>query len=186
MNRKEASLSTLRIQIFFCTPISNAFNIVSNFVTGDESGFAETKPLATIVYVHGESYEWNSGNPYDGSILAAHGNVIVVTINFRLGVLGMKFAKISRRLLLYVTLFNLTPFRPFPSQAFWKRVPREAPRETSASWIWWPVCIGCERICQHSMAIRQRWHWWAMVLGRLWLISWLCPRWPAILLAVRF
>lgn len=44
--------------------------------------------MATIVYVHGESYEWNSGNPYDGSILAAHGNVIVVTINFRLGVLG--------------------------------------------------------------------------------------------------
>lgn len=46
------------------------------------------RALATIVYIHGESYEWNSGNPYDGSILAAHGNVIVVTINFRLGVLG--------------------------------------------------------------------------------------------------
>lgn len=55
---------------------------------GDENGFGNGKPLATIVYVHGESYEWNSGNPYDGSILAAHGNVIVVTINFRLGVLG--------------------------------------------------------------------------------------------------
>lgn len=47
--------------------------------------------MATVVYVHGESYEWNSGNPYDGSILAAHGNVIVVTINFRLGVLGRHF-----------------------------------------------------------------------------------------------
>lgn len=47
--------------------------------------------MATIVYVHGESYEWNSGNPYDGSVLAAHGNVIVVTINFRLGVLGKFF-----------------------------------------------------------------------------------------------
>lgn len=43
---------------------------------------------ATIVYIHGESYEWNSGNPYDGSILASTGNVILVTINFRLGVLG--------------------------------------------------------------------------------------------------
>lgn len=40
------------------------------------------------MYIHGESFEWNSGNPYDGSILAAHGNIIVVTINFRLGVLG--------------------------------------------------------------------------------------------------
>uniref|UniRef100_A0A182XW06 Carboxylesterase type B domain-containing protein n=1 Tax=Anopheles stephensi TaxID=30069 RepID=A0A182XW06_ANOST len=34
------------------------------------------------------SYEWNSGNHYDGSTLAMNGNVIVVTINFRLGVLG--------------------------------------------------------------------------------------------------
>lgn len=47
--------------------------------------------MAAIVYVHGESYEWNSGNPYDGSVLAAHGNVIVVTINFRLGILGKLF-----------------------------------------------------------------------------------------------
>lgn len=54
--------------------------------------------MATIVYVHGESYEWNSGNPYDGSVLAAHGNVIVVTINFRLGVLGKSF----------LSLFSLT------------------------------------------------------------------------------
>lgn len=41
-----------------------------------------------IVFIHGESYEWNSGNPYDGSILASYGDVVVVTINFRLGVLG--------------------------------------------------------------------------------------------------
>lgn len=73
------------------------------FYFTDETGDASTsstsstsssaKKLSTIVYIHGESYEWNSGNPYDGSILAAHGNVIVVTINFRLGVLG-KFVRI--------------------------------------------------------------------------------------------
>lgn len=50
-----------------------------------------SKPLPAIVYIHGESFEWNSGNPYDGSILAAHGNVIVITINFRLGVLGKMY-----------------------------------------------------------------------------------------------
>ncbi|XP_044727128.1 neuroligin-4, Y-linked [Chrysoperla carnea] len=44
--------------------------------------------LPCILYVHGESYEWNSGNPYDGTVLASLGHVIVVTINFRLGVLG--------------------------------------------------------------------------------------------------
>ncbi|KAH8305496.1 hypothetical protein KR018_012247 [Drosophila ironensis] len=53
----------------------------------DTSGEAKTK-LSTVVFIHGESYDWNSGNPYDGSELAAHGNVIVVTINFRLGIFG--------------------------------------------------------------------------------------------------
>lgn len=41
-----------------------------------------------MVFVHGESYEWNSGNPYDGSVLASYGQVLVVTINYRLGILG--------------------------------------------------------------------------------------------------
>ncbi|XP_067118597.1 neuroligin-4, X-linked-like isoform X1 [Centruroides vittatus] len=44
--------------------------------------------LPVMVYIHGESYEWNSGNPYDGSVLASFGSVVVVTINYRLGVLG--------------------------------------------------------------------------------------------------
>ena len=55
----------------------------------DESGASIDKPMATLVYIHGESYEWNSGNLYDGTVLAAHSNIIVVTINFRLGILGM-------------------------------------------------------------------------------------------------
>lgn len=41
-----------------------------------------------MVFIHGESFEWNSGNPYDGSVLAAYGKVIVITFNFRLGILG--------------------------------------------------------------------------------------------------
>ncbi|KAL2744786.1 hypothetical protein V1477_007328 [Vespula maculifrons] len=41
-----------------------------------------------MVFIHGESYEWNSGNPYDGTVLTAYGNVVFVTINFRLGILG--------------------------------------------------------------------------------------------------
>ena len=40
------------------------------------------------MFIHGESYEWNSGNPYDGSVLASYGQVIVVTLNYRLGLLG--------------------------------------------------------------------------------------------------
>lgn len=46
-----------------------------------------------IIYIHGESYEWNSGNPYDGSVLASYGQVIVVTLNYRLGILGKFYFK---------------------------------------------------------------------------------------------
>lgn len=41
-----------------------------------------------MVFIHGESYEWNGGNAYDGSVLASYGQVIVVTLNYRLGILG--------------------------------------------------------------------------------------------------
>lgn len=41
-----------------------------------------------MVFIHGESFEWNSGNAYDGSVLASYGQVIVVTLNYRLGVFG--------------------------------------------------------------------------------------------------
>ncbi|XP_037033533.1 neuroligin-1-like isoform X3 [Bradysia coprophila] len=45
-------------------------------------------PYAVFFYVHGESFEYGSGNPYDGSVLASYGHIIVITVNFRLGILG--------------------------------------------------------------------------------------------------
>ncbi|XP_050389898.1 neuroligin-4, X-linked isoform X2 [Patella vulgata] len=48
----------------------------------------ETSPFAVMVFVHGESYDTGTGNAYDGSVLASYGNVIVVTLNYRVGVLG--------------------------------------------------------------------------------------------------
>lgn len=51
-----------------------------------------------MVYIHGESYEWNSGNPYDGTNLASFGKVVVVTLNFRLGIFG-KFLPITQIIL---------------------------------------------------------------------------------------
>ena len=41
-----------------------------------------------IVFIHGDSYEWGSGNLYDASVLASVGQVVVVTLNYRLGILG--------------------------------------------------------------------------------------------------
>uniref|UniRef100_A0A4W3H4N3 Carboxylesterase type B domain-containing protein n=1 Tax=Callorhinchus milii TaxID=7868 RepID=A0A4W3H4N3_CALMI len=45
-------------------------------------------PKPVMVYIHGGSYIESTGNLIDGSILASYGNVIVVTLNYRLGVLG--------------------------------------------------------------------------------------------------
>lgn len=44
-----------------------------------------------LVFVHGESYEWSSGNPYDGAVFASYAGLVVVTINYRLGILGEFF-----------------------------------------------------------------------------------------------
>uniref|UniRef100_A0A671LNA6 Neuroligin-4, X-linked-like n=1 Tax=Sinocyclocheilus anshuiensis TaxID=1608454 RepID=A0A671LNA6_9TELE len=49
----------------------------------DDTGL---KPV--MVYIHSGSYVEGTGNMIDGSILASYGNVIVVTVNYRLGVLG--------------------------------------------------------------------------------------------------
>ena len=44
--------------------------------------------LPVVVFVHGDDFEMGTGNAYDGSVLAAYGHVVVITINYRLGVLG--------------------------------------------------------------------------------------------------
>lgn len=59
-----------------------------NFLIFVSEGLRQSPKFPVIIYIHGESYEWNSGNPYDGSILASYGQVIVVTLNYRLGALG--------------------------------------------------------------------------------------------------
>lgn len=62
-------------------------NIYAPIQVGSRDGAGPAK-YPVMVFVHGESYEWNSGNPYDGSILASYGQILVVTINYRLGILG--------------------------------------------------------------------------------------------------
>lgn len=38
-----------------------------------------------------------TGNMIDGSVLASYGNVIVITLNYRVGVLGMVLCQVPRR-----------------------------------------------------------------------------------------
>lgn len=40
-----------------------------------------------MVWIHGGAYRYGSGTEYDGRVFAQEG-VVVVTINYRLGVLG--------------------------------------------------------------------------------------------------
>lgn len=49
---------------------------------------SDSSLLPVAMFVHGESYDFGTGNAYDGSVMAAYGQIIVVTINYRLGVFG--------------------------------------------------------------------------------------------------
>lgn len=63
-------------------------NNCQTFVLSDIRDSGGPKPV--MVYIHGGSYMEGTGNLYDGSVLASYGNVIVITVNYRLGVLGKK------------------------------------------------------------------------------------------------
>jgi len=60
--------------------------------------------LSVIVLVHGESYDIGSGNAYDASVLAVLGRLVVITLNYRLGILGN-----NRTVTWYSVLSYFTP-----------------------------------------------------------------------------
>lgn len=52
------------------------------------SDIRDRRKKPVMLFIHGGSYMEGTGNMFDASVLAAYGNVIVVTMNYRLGVLG--------------------------------------------------------------------------------------------------
>uniref|UniRef100_A0A0K0E037 COesterase domain-containing protein n=1 Tax=Strongyloides stercoralis TaxID=6248 RepID=A0A0K0E037_STRER len=48
----------------------------------------EKELIPALLIVHGDDYNWNSGNPYNGSLLAAYSQIAVITLNYRLGPFG--------------------------------------------------------------------------------------------------
>lgn len=44
--------------------------------------------LPVMVVVHGDEYGWGAGNAFNGTTLASYGQIIIVTLNYRLGVFG--------------------------------------------------------------------------------------------------
>lgn len=55
----------------------------------------EDKLLPVLVFIHGEDFGYGSGNPYDPSMLVSQGNIVAVTLNYRLGILGKMLLFIS-------------------------------------------------------------------------------------------
>ncbi|XP_055012326.1 neuroligin-2a isoform X5 [Boleophthalmus pectinirostris] len=55
---------------------------------GDDVDIRDRRKKPVMMFLHGGSYMEGTGNMFDASVLAAYGNVIVVTLNYRLGVLG--------------------------------------------------------------------------------------------------
>lgn len=51
-----------------------------------------------VVFIHGSSYSWGSGNIHDGSVFASLGKIVVVTLNYRLGILGFLNPNVERLL----------------------------------------------------------------------------------------
>jgi para-nitrobenzyl esterase len=49
---------------------------------------ADSSRRPVMVWIHGGAYTIGSGDMYDGTALARRGDVVVVTLNYRLGVLG--------------------------------------------------------------------------------------------------
>lgn len=70
--------------IFFFSP--SAFLVL----TGRPANPVDRLPV--LVFIHGESFDWGSSLLYDGSLLSSYSNLVVVTLNFRLGVLGKECA----------------------------------------------------------------------------------------------
>ncbi|KAL4695054.1 hypothetical protein H8959_000149, partial [Pygathrix nigripes] len=66
----------------------NADDITSNDRGEDKDIHEQNSKKPVMVYIHGGSYMEGTGNMIDGSILASYGNVIVITINYRLGILA--------------------------------------------------------------------------------------------------
>ncbi|ERE88944.1 neuroligin-1-like protein [Cricetulus griseus] len=84
---KEKHLQNLKI--FFADMCSDLTIVQFPAPMSDIRDSGGPKPV--MVYIHGGSYMEGTGNLYDGSVLASYGNVIVITVNYRLGVLVFIF-----------------------------------------------------------------------------------------------
>ena len=72
-------------------------DILSQFLYFCSQDKDVNRTYPVMVYIHGGSYEYGSSAVYTGNLLAQHG-VVVVSINYRLGLLGMYVFSTSDRI----------------------------------------------------------------------------------------
>lgn len=80
-------MSKLSIAFVDCTLSYCSYLLSYAFqIPGD---IRDAPPLfPVLVYIHGDSYVWGAGSLYDGTVLSSYGELVVVTLNYRLGILG--------------------------------------------------------------------------------------------------
>lgn len=81
------SLTYLFVNVFIRACMHFVFAERDGQIFSDVAG-SIADSLPALLLIHGDSYSWGAGNSFDGTALAAHGRLIIVSINFRLGVLG--------------------------------------------------------------------------------------------------
>lgn len=93
-------LKCKEIKHFMPVPSKKTLNSCISFIPGCHSceplrvvnvlfsDIRDRRKKPVMLFIHGGSYMEGTGNMFDASVLAAYGNVIVVTMNYRLGVLG--------------------------------------------------------------------------------------------------
>ena len=111
--------------------------------------------LPVVVFIHGESFDWGSSQLHDGSVLASYSNVVVVTLNFRLGVLGKQLSSVCQRKKSHPSLVDGW-MDAIESNSIW---PEPQPGQGAAECI--DPAIGCHPSWHHR---RRRRHQTAVAL----------------------
>lgn len=70
-----------------CQYISSS-NLVLSMGNNYSGARGVEAPYAVVVWAGAASHEWGTGNSIDAAVLAARAHLLVVTLNYRLGLLG--------------------------------------------------------------------------------------------------
>lgn len=62
-----------------------------NLDAAEDEDMLKSRKLPVLLFIHGDNLFWGSGNYVDASLISFTANIIVITMNYRLGVFGKSF-----------------------------------------------------------------------------------------------